>query len=165
MLRSSRHADILLPVVFVAFAVAAGCGGTDSAAGTTPAAWSAAAPSPAAAHTLDCGTVSLNGPTAPHDPGAASAESCLLDAYQACRYASLTVVSQTMDSRTTTVFSVGSSVGCGVMASNTTQFPPAAPRNSAFTCAAMSRRDGGLLFSDCGNTGDIVVPGPAALVD
>ncbi len=109
----------------------------------------------------DCGKIQMLGPNPPTDPSALQSENCFWQAFQECRGATLTVIQQRVDSGTSSIFTIQKIDQCTISDTEQTYFVPRPPQNAkTYTCAGLSRKEGGLLFQSCGTAGDIFVPPP-----
>jgi len=131
-----------------------------SAASTTIPITAPPLPTATASAGQDCGTVSVRGPNPPSDPASLLAEDCFFAAYAACLPATLTLENHGVDVTSTTKFTIRRGSPCGVEGTTATLIVPRTRQTSSFTCARMTRRDGGLLLVACGDVGDIFVPAP-----
>lgn len=135
-----------------------------------------------------CGTVEEQGATGANvAPGvvlnrvdAEQAEDCFFEAYQTCAGARLDVRITGDDTTQGHDFGLenrdGSCTPVDVeimpipqcipvnpsLPSGACTVAPGAPASQTFYCAGLSRQDRSLIFSSCGDLGDIVVPGPMA---
>lgn len=112
----------------------------------------------------NCGTVQLRGTTLVDGANAGQAETCFYQAFQQCQRASLAVNEMGVDAGTDRTFSTaaGSGPGCVISDAVTTYVVPTRHNTTTtYTCAGLSRKDGGLLFSSCGADGDVYVPASA----
>jgi hypothetical protein len=111
-----------------------------------------------------CGTVHLRGGATLDIGDAGQAETCFYQAFQQCRRVSLAVDEMGVDSGVDRTFSTqpGNDGECVISdAVHTYVIPTRHDSTTTYTCAGVSRKDGGLLFSWCGGDGDISVPAPA----
>jgi len=142
-----RWLGVVLGITLLGAAVA-GCGQT---AGGNPA-------------PQNCGTVQLRGASLMDGANAGQAETCFYQAFQHCQRASLAVNEMGVDSGTDRTFTTvaGSGAGCVISDAVSTYVIPTQHSNTtSYTCAGLSRKDGGLLFSSCGADGDVYVPASA----
>jgi hypothetical protein len=112
----------------------------------------------------NCGTVQLRGIVLVDGASAGQAETCFYQAFQQCQRASLAVNEMGVDAGTDRVFSTASGSGSDCIISDmvTTYVVPTQHNTTkTYTCASLSRKDGGLLFSSCGADGDVYVPASA----
>ncbi len=115
-----------------------------------------------ASGSLDCGQVMMLGPNPPRDATALQSEQCFWQAFQQCRAAVLSVVIRGVDAGTTHRFTIqkaGSACGLNDTV-QTSVIPLRTPAVQSLTCANFTQKDGGLLFTACGDRGDIFVPAP-----
>ncbi len=142
-----RWLGVALGIALLGAAVA-GCG---QAAGSNP-------------PPQNCGTVQLHGTALVDGANAGQAETCFYQAFQQCQRVSLAVNEMGVDAGTDRVFSTasGGAPGCVISDAVTTYVIPTQHNiTKTYTCAGLSRKDGGLLFSSCGADGDIYVPASA----
>jgi hypothetical protein len=107
----------------------------------------------------DCGTVNTRGPTL--DSGA-SAETCFYQGYTQCQAVSMTYTQMGVDAGATRTFGTTPN-GSGCAVTDTLQtyvIPTNSNHTSTYTCSGVKQQNGGLLFTSCGQDGDVVVPGP-----
>ncbi len=113
----------------------------------------------------NCGTVQLRGAVTLGGTDATRAESCFYHAYQQCQRASLAVNEMGVDAGTDRTFNTqaGSNGGCAVSDAVYTYVIPTNHTNTkTYTCAGLSQKENGLLFSGCGADGDVFVPAAAS---
>jgi len=111
-----------------------------------------------------CGTVNTGfggdyNPSVTANPP--DAETCLQQAYQQCRQATLTVINGGTDTSATHNFMLQNNQGACRITDRVSSFTlPLGQQTNTYTCAALTQQNGGLLFSGCGNEGDVFVPPP-----
>jgi len=111
----------------------------------------------------NCGTVA-SGPTAvqPSDPS--SVENCFYDGFTRCAAVTMTYSQMGVDAGVTRTFKAQpKGGGCGV--SDTVHnyvIPTKTDHTATYDCASVARKGGGLLFSACGQDGDVLVPGASS---
>ena len=109
---------------------------------------------------VNCGNVnSLGGHVT--SSGAQQAEDCFFQAYQACNSAAtFSATINGVDAGTTHMFSLsGASGSCGITdVAQTRVIPRPAGPQMTYTCAGLSQTSQGLVFSACGDLGDVTVP-------
>ncbi len=143
---------------------------TQPAGTTVPTLASTAAPSTTveipkstpAAVGQDCGMIQMLGPNPPRDQTALQSEQCFWQAYQQCTVATLTVAMRGVDAGTIHQFTLSKS-GSGCTITDTAQpyvVPHPTPAATRYTCASLKQQADGLLFTACGDEGDITVPAP-----
>lgn len=113
--------------------------------------------------TATCGDIAYlqGGPPQPLTKNVAQIEQCFYHAYQQCAAISMIVSEHGTDTGGSTVywpFKQGDT--CRVIALYSTFSPvPAGNHTETDTCQGVIQHNGGLLFQQCGNSGDVFIQG------
>jgi hypothetical protein len=108
----------------------------------------------------DCGTVNTRGPQVTNGAGV---EDCFYQGYTQCQAVSMTYTQMGVDAGATRTFATKSQ-GNACVVTDTVQtyvIPTNSNHSATYTCSGVKQQDGGLLFTACGQDGDVAVPGPS----
>ena len=88
------------------------------------------------------------------------AESCFWQAYQQCHAATLNFTKHSLDTGAIYAFTIVNTNGqCSISNATQTYIAPHPPKSGkTYTCTGLTQQADGLLFTSCGEVGDIVVP-------